>query len=163
MTKTDLENEIKEELALSKQVAEKYEKQFCLLLGRAKTIFADLDTTNPDDVDFGNSLIDKLNDLIEIIKENQNLNIRKLKKLNLTDETGKALKVYYSYVVGEVYVNSGITTYFNRRIVYARCPKEALLKYHKVIDNGSSSASCLGIFDEKEPYSQNIENQELIK
>lgn len=146
----------------NKDIADKYDKQLGLLLSKAKSIFAKLDTTDIDDVDFGNSIVEKINLLIDTMSNNQNISIPHLKLINYTDMDGNPLLDFFTFVVGSTIIEKGEVTFLNRRLVKARDFKEAVLKYKKVVDDGSTTVSCLGKFDETESYSKDIENMELI-
>lgn len=166
VNKKDLEKKTEDFISYfeeNRNIADKYDKELGLLLSKARTIFSQIDTTEVEDVDFGNSIIDKINVLIDIISQNSDIKLNHLRYINYTDETGKPLLDFFTYVVGDTLIDNGETVYLNRRIVKARNGKEAIFKYKKVIDDGSTSVSCLGLLDNDEAYSKNIENLEIIE
>ena len=166
MNREDLERaqgEKKVEFEVPKAIAERYDKELTLLLTKAKTIFAEIDSTNPDDIDFCNSIVDKINELIEVLSKDQKIDLPYLRKLNLTDEEGNALTEVKSFVIGSLVIDGEKKEMLNRRIVKARNEKEAILKYKKVVDDGSTTVTCFGEYDTSENYSLNIENTEEIE
>ena len=150
-------------LSMPKKVSESLSFNLQQLIEKIMSIVNNVDTSDIEDIDFCNDILDKFNNLIDVINLNLGTAIDKLKFLQLTDEFGNIVKDYRNWVVGELYVEDGHRQYYKRRIVYARTPKEAIYKYSKVDDSLGASLICIGEYDETTDYSKNIENIEIIK
>lgn len=152
-------------LDISKALSSKISENLQLLNERFMNCVKDVDTSEVEEVNFTNNLIKQFNGLVESIsknQKNQNTKIKRLEFVNLTDETGQVIKDYKFWVVGECYIENGKRTFYKRRIVRARTPKEAVFKYKQIDPSVDISLSCLGEKDTSSDYSLNIENEEII-
>ena len=96
------------------------------------------------------------------MSKNQNNSYKRLNYVKLTDDYGNIATEYKIWVVGEEYFEDGKPTYYKRRIVRARTPKEAVYKYKKEDIYADTSIKCLGEKDNVSAYSLGIENEEVI-
>ncbi len=156
-----VENE-SQKLNMSKKVSTNLSDSLQLLHERFIACTKDIDTSDVEDVDFVNSLIAQFNSLIETMSKTQRNSYKSLDFVKLTDEFGVAVVDYKLFVVGELYIENEKPSYYKRRIVNARTPKEAIYKYKKVDASLDNSLTCLGEKDTTSDYSLGIENEEII-
>lgn len=162
MVNSDKNEENLNKLSVSKKVSENLSYNLQQLNEKVCNCITNIDTSNVENVLFCNGVIDKLNDLIDIISQNQGTIFEKLQYLNLTDDLGQVATEYKLWVVGEFFVENGVSQYYKRRIVEARTPKEAIYAYKKVDSSLGNSLICFGEQDESQEYSQGIDNMEVI-
>ena len=73
-------------LSKSKQVSGDLSDSLQLLIERFITCIKTLDTSEVEEVDYVNSLINRLNDLIDFMSRNQNKPYKRLDYVKLTDD-----------------------------------------------------------------------------
>lgn len=149
-------------LNISKKVSTNLSESLQLLNERFISCIKDIDTSEVEDVDFANGLIAQFNSLIETMSKTQRNSFKRLEFVKLTDEMGKVALDYRLFVVGEFYIEDEKPTYYKRRVVRARTPKEAIYKYKKVDASLDNSLTCLGEKDNTSDYSLGIENEDII-
>lgn len=162
MVSSDKNEENLNKLSVSKKVSENLSYNLQQLNEKVCNCITNIDTSSVENVLFCNGVIDKLNDLIDIISKNQGTVFEKLQYINLTDDMGQVATEYKLWVVGEFFVENGVSQYYKRRIVEARTPKEAVYVYKKVDTSLGNSLICFGEQDENQEYSQGIDNMEVI-
>lgn len=134
-----------------------------MLSEKVENCIQNVDMTELEDIEFCNSIIEKLNDLIDIIEKNQSIKLVKLPFVNLLDDDGKPVNEYKKWVVGECFFVKDKEEYNRRRIVLARTSKEAMTLYKRIEEGITiTSVVCLGLYDETKGYSLNIENTNII-
>lgn len=154
--------DISSRLSVSKKVSGDLSNSLQLLIERFMTCIKTLDTSEVEEVEYVNTLIGRLNDLIDFMSVKQNNSYSRLDYVKLTDDYGNVATEYKLWVVGEFYIDNDVASYYKRRIVRARTPKEAIYKYKLVDNTATSSLICFGEKDMESDYSLNIENEEII-
>lgn len=162
IVKRQEEQEVMDKLNVSKRVSTSLSESLQLLNERFMVCVKDVDSSEIEEVEFANGLITRLNDLIELMSKSQKSKYNRLEYIKLTDDFGNPVTEYKLWVVGEFYIENGKASYYKRRIVRARTPKEAVYKYKKVDSSLDSSLSCLGEKDNVSDYCFGIENEEVI-
>ena len=156
------EEEVVNKLSVSKQVTSGLSDSLQLLNERFMSCIKNVDSSEIEEVEYANSLIVKFNDLIDFMNRSQNNSFKRLSYIKLTDEFGNVANDYKIWVVGEEYFEEGKPTYYKRRFVRARTPKEAVYKYKQEDKFADISISCLGEKDGISPYCFGVENEEVI-
>ena len=149
-------------LNVSKKVSTALSTSLQLLNEQFMACVGDIDTSEVEDVNFINELIGQFNDLIDTMSKNQKNKFKKLRYIKLTDDEGNPVTEYKHWIVGEEYIENGKSSYYNRRIVRARSPKEAIYKYKKTNSLLANSLTCFGIQDKHSDYSLNLEVEDII-
>lgn len=157
------EEDLVNKLSVSKQVTSSLSDSLQLLNERFMACIKNVDSTEIEEVDYANSLIEKFNDLIDFMSKNQNNSFNRLNYIKLTDDYGNVANDYKIWVVGEEYFEDGKPTYYKRRFVRARTPKESIYKYKQVDKFADTSISCIGEKDGVSPYCFGVENEEIIE
>lgn len=153
---------VSEKLEKSKQISYDLFSNWQILTEKIMTLIENIDTSSVEDIEYANSIIDKLNTLVDSLS-NEKTEFSKFKYINLTDEYGNVATEYKLWVCGQFILVKGQNEYYKRRIVRARTPKEAVYKYTKVDNSLGNNLSCLGIKDAESEYSLGIENEEIIE
>ena len=105
-----------------------------------------------------------LSDSLQLLNERFMACIKNVDSTEIEEvDYGNVANDYKIWVVGEEYFEDGKPTYYKRRFVRARTPKESIYKYKQVDKFADTSISCIGEKDGVSPYCFGVENEEIIE
>lgn len=156
------EDVIVDKLSRSKKASTDLSYNLQLLSERVKSCIQSVDSSEIEDVTNCNEIIGLLNKLLENISSNQKREYKPFEEVKLTNELGEVVTEYSDLVVGYLFVDNSIDSYYKCRIVHARTAKEAIYKYKKALQVVDDNICCFGVYSESADYCQHIEDMEKI-